>query len=195
MNFKKIAVLLFFLLLLPFAVKFHAQDFGRGQSLFTDIKAQQVGDILTVLIYEDSRATNQVETKQSKDQDASMSGGPGTGPLDFIPLFGLDAKSKYSHDGKGEQSRNGQIRAKMSVTVVGLKDNGDLIIEGTRVIGISNDKETISLTGVVRSKDVSSDNTIDSYLIADAEIHYTGKGSSQTSSRPGIIARVLNWIF
>lgn len=195
MNLRKIVILLLIFLLLPFTLKFRSQDFGRGQSLFTDIKAHKVGDILTVLIYEDSKASNQVETKDSKDQDASMSGGPGVGPLDFIPLFGLDASTKYSHDGKGEELRNGKISAKMSVTVVGLKENGDLVIEGTRVIGISNDKETITLTGVVRSKDVSTENTVESYLIADAEIHYTGKGNSQTSARPGIIARVLSWIF
>ncbi|MFZ5979399.1 MAG: flagellar basal body L-ring protein FlgH, partial [Candidatus Zixiibacteriota bacterium] len=109
MNLKKIVILLLILLLLPFTLKFRSQDFGRGQSLFTDIKAHKVGDILTVLIYEDSRASNQVETKDSKDQDASMSGGPGVGPLDFIPLFGLDASTKYSHDGKGEELRNGRI--------------------------------------------------------------------------------------
>jgi len=195
MNMKKVVILLLILLLLPFTLKFKSQDFGRGQSLFTDIKAHQVGDILTVFIYEDSRASNKVEAKQSKDQDVSMSGGPGYGPFDFIPLFGFDASSKYSHDGKGEQLRNGKISAKMSVTVVGLKDNGDLIIEGTRVIGISNDKETITLSGVVRSKDVSTENSIESYLIADAEIHYTGKGNSQNSARPGIIARVLGWLF
>ena len=195
MNLRKIAIVLLILLLLPFTLKFRSQDFGRGQSLFTDIKAHKVGDILTVLIYEDSRASNQVESKNSKDQKVSTSGGPGAGPLDFIPLFGLEAANKYSHDGKGEEVRNGQIRAKMSVTVIGLKDNGDLIIEGTRVIGISNDKETITLSGVVRSKDISTNNTIESYLIADAAIHYTGKGNSQTSSRPGIFARLINWLF
>ncbi|MDD3733184.1 MAG: flagellar basal body L-ring protein FlgH [candidate division Zixibacteria bacterium] len=195
MNLKKIAILLLILLLLPFALKLKSQDFGRGQSLFTDVKAHQVGDILTVLIYEDSRASNQVESKNSKDQKTSVSGGPGAGPLDFIPLFGVDAAAKYTHDGKGEQLRNGMIRAKMSVTVMGVKENGDLIIEGSRVIGISNDKESITLSGVIRPKDISTDNTIESYLIADAEIHYTGKGNSQTSSRPGIVARLINWLF
>ena len=195
MNLRKIAIVLLILLLLPFTLKLRSQDFGRGQSLFTDMKANKVGDILTVLIYEDSRASNQVESKESKDQKTSMSGGPGVGPLDFIPLFGVDAATKYNHNGKGEEVRNGQIRAKMSCTVVGIKDNGDLIIEGTRVIGISNDKETITLSGVVRQKDVSTDNTVESYLIADAEIHYTGKGNSQTTSRPGIVARLINWLF
>jgi flagellar L-ring protein precursor FlgH len=83
----------------------------------------------------------------------------------------------------------------MSVTVVSIKENGDLIIKGSRVVGISEDKETMTLTGVVRQKDIKFDNTIESYLIADAEITYTGKGATNAASRPGIVMRFLNWLF
>ena len=83
----------------------------------------------------------------------------------------------------------------MSVTIVGVKENGDLIVKGSRTIGISKDKETLSLTGVVRQKDITPENTVDSYMIADAEIAYTGKGVANNSSRPGIIMRFLNWLF
>jgi flagellar L-ring protein precursor FlgH len=195
MNLKKIALILLVLLLLPFALKIQAQDYGRGQSLFTDIKAHKVGDILTVLIFEQSQASNQVESKNEKKGSAEVSGGPGVGPLDFIPLFGASAKSDYKHDGKGESLRKGSLKAKMSVTVVAVKANGDLVIEGSRVVGVSKEKESLSLTGVVRAKDITSDNTIDSYLIADAEIHYTGKGNQSTAARPGIISRLLGWLF
>ena len=110
-------------------------------------------------------------------------------------MFSADGKNETSFDGKGESSRNGTLRAKMSVTVVGVKDNGDLTIEGSRTIGLSGDRETMMLTGVVRQKDISPDNTIDSYLIADASISYSGKGNINTGSRPGFFTRVLNWIF
>jgi flagellar L-ring protein precursor FlgH len=83
----------------------------------------------------------------------------------------------------------------MSVTVVGTKPNGDLIVEGTRTIGISGDRETIALTGVVRPRDITPENTVDSYLIADAEIAYTGKGAAETASRQGFVGRLLNWLF
>lgn len=195
MNYRKVLLFLVVLLLLPFCLKSWGGDFGQGQSLFTDIKAHEVGDILTVLIYENSRASQQVESKNEKTAKGSTKGGPGSGPLDFIPLFGVDLEASNSHDGKGENSRLGSLRAKMSVTVVGCKPNGDLIIEGSRTIGISSDRETIALSGVVRSKDISPDNTIDSYLIADAEISYTGKGSAETASRQGFVGRLLNWLF
>jgi flagellar L-ring protein precursor FlgH len=195
MRYKKAILILLVLLLLPFTLKLRGEDFGQNQSLFTDIKAHKVGDILTVLIYEQNRASQQVETKTEKTTKFSSKAGPGIGSLDFIPLFGVDGSTKGTHDGKGENIRNGSLRARMSVTVVDVKPNGDLVVEGSRTIGISGDRETLALTGVVRQKDITPSNTIDSYLIADAEIHYTGKGAATTGSRPGPIMRFLNWLF
>lgn len=195
MRYKKAILILLVLLLLPFTLKLRGEDFGQNQSLFADIKAHKVGDILTVLIYEQNRASQQVETKTEKTTKFSTKGGPGIGSLDFIPLFGVDGSSKGTHDGKGENIRNGSLRARMSVTVVDVKSNDDLVVEGSRTIGISGDRETLTLTGVVRQKDITPSNTIDSYLIADAEIHYTGKGAATTGSRPGPLMRFLNWLF
>ncbi|MEW5994975.1 MAG: flagellar basal body L-ring protein FlgH [Candidatus Zixiibacteriota bacterium] len=195
MRFIRVLLILAVLLLLPFGLKLRGEDFGQNQSLFTDIKAHKVGDILTVLIYEQNRASQQVETKTEKTSKFSTEGGPGIGSLDFLPLFGVDGSTKGTHDGKGENIRNGSLHAKMSVTVIEVKPNGDLVIEGSRTIGISGDRETLALTGVVRQKDISPNNTIDSYLIADAEIHYTGKGNATTGSRPGPLMRFLNWLF
>lgn len=195
MNYRKVLLILLVLLLLPFTVKFFARDFGQGASLFTDVKANRVGDVLTVLIYEQSSASNQVQSKAEKTAKGSTTGGPGIGPLSFIPLFNVDLEAKNTHDGKGQNSRLGSFRAKMSVTVVAVKPNGDLIIEGSRTIGISGDRESLRLSGVVRQNDITQDNTIDSYLIADAEISYTGKGSANTASRQGFVGRLLNWLF
>ncbi|MCP4704975.1 MAG: flagellar basal body L-ring protein FlgH [candidate division Zixibacteria bacterium] len=195
MNFKKVVLLLAVLLLLPFTLKVWSGDFGQATSLFTDIKANRVGDILTVLIYESSNASTQSETKTQKTGEFSTSGGPGTGSLRFLPIFGVNGENESKHQGKGENLRSQSLRGKMTVTVVGVKDNGDLVVRGSRTIGISNDKETMTLTGIVRQKDIKPDNTIESYLLADAEISYTGKGAANTASRPGILMRFLDWIF
>lgn len=194
MKFKKLLWLLIVLLALPFTLKLKGQDFGQHQSLFTDIKAHMVGDILTVLVSEQNRASNQVTTKTQKSTKAEASGGPGIGVLSF-KLFDADIENKVTFNGKGDNSRNNSLTAKISVTVVALKPNGDLVIQGSRIIGISNDKEIITLTGVVRQKDVTPDNTISSYLIADAQISYTGKGTASSAARPGLITRILNFLF
>ncbi len=195
MTIRRLLILLAILLLLPFGLKLRSQDFGQSQSLYTDKKAYQVGDLLTVLISEQAKATNQVENKTEKSTKAKTEGGPGIGKLKFIGAFGVDGSNQNTFNGKGENTRQGVLVAKMSVTVIGKKDNGDLIVEGQRIVAISGDRETMTLTGVVRTKDIASDNSVQSYQIADADIRYTGKGNSNTASRPGFITRLLNWIF
>ncbi len=195
MNIKRILIATMIFVLLPFTVKVIGGDFGQAKSLFSDIKANKVGDILSVNIYENTQATNKTETKTEKTGKFSTSGGPGVGTLSFIPLFGAKGENKNTFDGKGENLRNRNLRARMSVTVVAVKENGDLIIEGNRTVGISNDRETMTLTGVVRQRDINPDNSIDSYLIADAQIIYRGKGAINDGSRPGPVMRFLNWLF
>ena len=194
MKMKRILIYLGLMLLLPFALKVKGGDFGQSQSLFTDIKANRGGDVLTVIISEQSRGSNQIQMKTTKSSKQDVRGGPGLGTLNFLPIFGIEGESKSTYDGKGQNIRNRSLNAKISVTVVAIRDNGDLVIEGTRIIVISGDKETISLSGVVRQRDVSPDNTIDSYLIADAEISYTGKGAASAGARPGFITRFFNWL-
>jgi len=195
MNIKRLVALLILFLLLPFSLRVKGQDFGSNQSLFADIKAHRVGDILTVFIVEQNQASNQVETKTEKSTKINTSGGPGVGSLNFIPMFGAKADNSNKFDGKGENLRSGSIRARITVTVIEVRSNGDLVIEGNRVIGINGDEESIHVSGVVRSKDISPDNTIASHLIADAVISYTGKGNTATTSRPGFFTRLINWIF
>jgi flagellar L-ring protein precursor FlgH len=195
MKLIKIILFIIILLLLPFSLRVWSGDFGQGTSLYTDIKAHKVGDILTVLVYEASNASSQTQTKAEKTGSFTTDGGPGAGKLDFIPFFSVSHENKNSYDGKGQNTRNQSLQGKISVTVVDVKENGDLVIKGSRTVGISKDKETMTLTGVVRPRDVTGANTIDSYLIADAEITYTGKGSTNSASRPGFIMRFLNWLF
>ncbi len=195
MKLKKIFWLTIFLLLLPFSLRVWSGDFGQSTSLFTDIKAHGIGDILTVLIYESATASTQAETKTQKDGKFELEGGPGIGTLDFLPLFGVSGSNKGSHNGKGESQRSQSLRGKMTVTVIGVKENGDLVIKGSRTVNISKEKETMTVSGVVRQRDVAADNTIASYLIADAEISYTGRGAGSDAARPGPLMRFLNWLF
>ncbi len=168
---------------------------GSSGSLYTDIKARDVGDILTVNIYEDAQASNTSTSDVKKEGKFDTKGGPGIGTLDFIPLFGASGENTNEYKGSGNSTRRGSLKARMTVNVIAVKHNGDLVIEGHRIIKINNDDETLTLAGVVRSQDVNSDNSVDSYNIADAQITYTGKGPVSTGARPGLVMRFLNWIF
>jgi len=174
-----------------------AQQFAnmRAASLYTDMRAQKVGDLITVLIVESASAQNAVKTDVKKSSQFDLDAGPGFGSLDMIPLFGASGTSSNSSNNQGGTARSGQLRAQMTVQVAGVRPNGDLVIEGTRMIGINSDKEMLTLTGVVRSEDVSPENSIYSYQIADAQITYRGKGAAANGGKPGWIMRFLNWVF
>ncbi len=172
-----------------------AQRVGTDGSFFTDIKAHRIGDLLTVIIYENTEASNESAMKTEEKSAGSTQSTGGIGPLNFIPLFSADNANDNKYDGKGSNSRSGTIRARMTVEVVAERNNGDLVIQGSRNIEINSEQETMVLSGIVRRADVNPDNTINSYNIANAKINYTGKGPAADGSKPGLITRILNWIF
>ena len=174
-----------------------AQDFARPVSLFADPKACRVGDVLTVIIVEKTSATNQSSTEIAKDSKFALDAGPGFGAWPFreIPTFGADGTSKNESSNQGATTRTGSITSQMGVKVVGIRPNGDLVIEGTKVLGINNDKEMLILTGIVRPQDITRENAVYSYQIADAQITYRGKGIAANGGKPGWIMRFLTWLF
>lgn len=188
-------ILLFLLVLLALPISLRAQEIGPLGSLFTDTKALEVGDLLTVIIFEDAQASNETSLSSEESNEFAAEGGPGIGPLNFIPLFGVDSKNENKYDGKGSNSRKGSIKARMTVEVIARRSNGDLAIYGTRVLEINSEKEVMALSGLVRRADINPNNTIYSYNIANAKITYTGKGPASEGSKPGVVTRLLNWIF
>ena len=173
-------------------------DPGESTSLYQDRKprrASKIGDILTVLITETTSATNRADTDTKKENTTNITSGEGTGPLSFIPGFGLSSTGTTEYKGQGSTTRSQQIQARVSVTVVGLKPNGDLIVEGNRVIDINGEREAVHLSGAINPKIIPATNTIESFRISDLQVSYKGKGVIQEGTRPGILVRVMNWIF
>lgn len=167
------------------------------QSMFADPKANQVGDALTVIIQENASASNRTSTKTAKNSKTAVSSTiPGAGNiLDFIPLHSLDSGFDNEYTGDASTSRSARLTARMTVTVVGKKPNGDLIIEGVRTLKINGENEAIYVNGSVNSAMVRRDNTVLSSSIADLQIEYTGKGTITQGTRPGVVVRFINWIF
>ena len=165
------------------------------RSMFADKKAFNEGDIITVKIVEFAEGSNQSDTQTNSDNrmvaDASSSGKLSS----LIPGFGLDSQLSNRHESKGAATTRGSLESKMTAIVTEVLDNGQLAIQGTRVVDLNGDKQTTVLTGIVRPEDVQSDNTIFSYNIANAQISYTGKGTVADAAKPGFLARLWNWIF
>ena len=163
-------------------------------SLFADRRAQKVGDIVTVEIIESATAQASARTALTSENKNKVDGG-GSGALDFIPLFGLDANQKSEQKGDGRTTRQGALRATLTAEVIEVLPNGNLKIEGQRVVNINGEKQLTVLTGVVRPEDISPENTVPSYLIAEAKISYHGKGMVQDAQAPGFFSRFVHWIF
>lgn len=164
-------------------------------SLYTDHRAMQKDDILTVLIVENAKAGSQSSTNTNKKNSFGVDNIRGSGLLKFVPAFGANGQTDVGYDGRGGTSREGNLVAKISARVVEVLDNGNLVLKGHKVVEINEEKEIIKISGVVRPQDIESDNTIVSSNISDAQITYSGKGVSNTGRRPGFFARFFNWLF
>ncbi len=167
---------------------------GSG-SLFSDQRAFQINDIITIRVTESASADQSSITASNKSASFATSGGPGTGPLSAIPLFGVSGSADNSFDGEGSTSRSGKLTANITARVREVTPNGNLVIQGSRVVIINQAEEVMEIEGIVRPKDISADNSVLSTYLADARISYRGTGALDTSSRQGLISRFLGWIF
>ena len=175
-----------------FANDIHAGDQFSGYiSLYSDRKARRVGDIVTIIIVESSKASKSSVTQTSKKSgsDGTLSNLFGLGNL---PLsMGVDAGSNYS--GSGTTSRNGSMEAKISTSVKQVLPNGNLVLEGTRQVTVNDDVQIITVSGIVQPQSIRSDNSVLSIYMADAQIKYVGEGP--TAQKPGIVTRILQTPF
>lgn len=173
-----------------------AQDFmnNRLPSLFADKRAFYVGDIVTILLMEFSSGSNQATTDSDFEHKVNMSNAP-TGAFDFLPDLGLESALESEQKAKGRTSRQGSLKGKVSARVTEVLPNGMLRLEGQRSILVNGEEQVTILMGLVRPKDITAENTVYSYLIADAQISYEGKGTVDNASSPGILSRFIAWLF
>lgn len=170
-------------------------DRGWERSLYSDVKAKKIGDVLSVIIAESNSASKDVTTSTKKQSKAGAKGEATTGALKglFPGMSGsLDMSGQFK--GQGTTTRIGRFSSRISVKVVGIQPNKNLIIEGSKTMEINEDTEVVTLSGIVRPEDISSNNTVYSYQIANAKFIYKGKGSVSQGQRPGILMRIINWI-
>jgi len=163
-----------------------ADDFHAPVS---DQTARQVGDILTVMIYENSSASNTADTSTNTNfgVQAKVSAiGARTNAADV----GLGD----SYSGRGKIQRTGRLLAQVSATVSEVLPSGDMRIVGDQQINVNGEKTSIHLTGRVRPIDIGPSNTVISGRLADARIDYVGDGFVTDRSRPGLIPRFFGWL-
>ncbi len=171
----------------------------RNASPFLDRIARRPGDLLTILISETSTAQFTASTQATK-QDANTVNKMTVPILDKIPLVkdilgGLSTGNSSSNSGTGSTQQSNRLAARMTVVVKEVFPNGTMFVEGERWIKVNNETQTFVLSGLVRSDDIRTDNTVLSESLANAEIRAEGKGLIAERQRRGLITRILDWLF
>ena len=177
-------------------------DVSSNISLFEDYRARRVGDILTIRLEEQTDAEKETETTISKSTSNGI-----TNPTIFgtTPQFDLPSKlplantndnnlafslgSTHDFSGAGDSDQSNKLTGDISVSVVEVLPNGNMLVRGEKVITINQGNEYIRISGMISPRDLDSNNAISSKRVADAQISYVGDGPTQDANVVGWLSR------
>lgn len=157
-------------------------------ALSADRRATDVGDTLTVVVFQAAEATNSAQNNSRRNTD--IGGGVRAGGIDES----ADLRFGGGYSGRGEVRRSERLVAQITVVVQSVLPNGDFLIAGEQMMRINGETTRIGVRGRVRSADITRDNTLLSSRIADAQINYDGRGFVSRSARPGLINRIFSFL-
>ena len=178
---------------------------GYRVAWFEDQRARRVGDILTVILSESTNASKSAKTSTAKTNSNNISNPTILGASvqfdapKMIPLathsdndLAFAIGSEHSFDGQGSASQSNDLSGDITVSVIEVLPNRNLIIRGEKRIGINQGNEYIKLSGIVRPQDINPDNTIASNRIADVTIVYNGDGQVAETGVTGWLSRFFS---
>lgn len=187
-------------------------EFGRidelrlANNMYSAQRAWRVGDLLTVEITESTSSTKKESFKTEKEAKADAEApifGANPAALHHwlsstlnkhldIPSYKISAASSF--DGQGAASSSESLITTFAVRVVDVLENGVLVVRGQRKLLMKQDDVSMVLTGLVRVRDISASNTIDSTKIADAHIYYENGGEVSRGTRPNWFWRFFQMV-
>ena len=159
--------------------------------MFADKKARDVGDILTIVI--DESTTQSATKSRSNSKSGNVNLNAGTGIFHFLAAASASASDSFKADGSAKDTNS--FSGRITVTVVEVLPNDNMIVEGTQSIWQNKDEHKITLRGIVRRADVTAANTVPSYKVADATLKFDGKGPLNAKQRQGILTQIFNILF
>ena len=172
----------------------------HAKGLYTDDVARSIGDVLTITITEDSKVDNKAKrdlkkkTSRSSDFDGNLNIGD---VLPSMPGFTMDAETNNELSGKADFKDERSFVDRVSVVVVDILPNGNLVVTGTRDRNIAGDIQTIEISGIVRPSDIAFDNTVKSEQVANFRIVTKNSGVAAPYTRPGWLGTIFDilWPF
>lgn len=181
---------------------------NNEQNMFADVRARNVGDILTIIVDESITSTLAQELKTYD----GVQGGAGVwvnGLLDefvkLIPRFAeqtlnipdastvtiptLDIATKSDFTGGGQTTNRMSVSNRTAVTVVDVLPNGNLVVEGAKIVRLNKENQYVYMRGIVRQQDVTRLNTVLSSEVADAQVEFIPEGELTEAERKGWLLR------
>ena len=173
-------------------------------SLFSSTSSEyHPGDIITIVIVESFNASSSTSTGTNKETqlDAGIQGFEDIfglshifgQPIDANPSFGVDVENEF--EGSGSSKRSSKITGTVTGQITEILSTGNLRIEASQRTVINGEKNSVILTGTIRPQDISSQNSIVSTQISNAEIRYEGVGPLSTVQRRGVVTEFLEFIW
>ena len=159
----------------------------------SDRRSFAVGDIVTVLV-DDYTISTAVKDNLASDNRNRNLGVTFRLPEQGSKSAGIDSRNDASQQQRGQQRRENRFQSEMSVRIVAIDSNGLLQIRGTKIIDVDKSKQDIVFTGWVRAQDISAQNMVESYRVADAELGYASPGSLG-KPKQGILTKILGSIW
>lgn len=165
-----------------------------GMALYTDRKALNVGDIITVTLAERTVSSKSSGVSVEKESELDFTAGPllGTTPSFRGSTLETNLEQNRAFNGDAGADQSNSLQGNITVTVAEVLPNGALVVRGEKWITINRGDEFIRISGIVRPDDVSPDNTVLSTRLADAQISYSGTGTLAESQTMGWLSRFFN---
>jgi flagellar L-ring protein precursor FlgH len=175
-----------------------AKRHGDMKNPFVDDVARNIGDVLTIRISEGSKIDNKAKRDLAKSTDRSSAFDGELGDkLPRIPGFTMDATTSNSLTGKADYKDERKYLDSITVVVMDVQPNGNLVVMGTRDRDIAGDTQRIEASGIVRPSDISFDNSIQSEQVASFRLVTSYKGIAAPYNKPGWLGRIMDvlWPF
>lgn len=169
---------------------------GRAAaSVIADLRARDVGDILTVTISEIYSVANNEKVARSNATTLAArleawTLNDQTFKNNILPKF--DVRKESTFDGQDKQDHKSTVKASIAVIVIDVQPNGNLVVAGTRTVQVDDETKTLRISGIVRPLDVTQANTISSLLVADARVAIIGQGASTRQITRGPVGTLFD---
>ena len=163
-------------------------DKHKYKEITADQRAFRIGDTVTILVIE--TATARASAGSADNSGYKLSADASVDNKGWNYGLGVGSETK----GNASTQRQGQFRAQITAVVTSIDENGNLVVSGKQSLTIDGEQQIIELTGQARRSDITSQNTILSSRLFDADIKFVGAGSVSKGKEEGVFSKIFKWL-